>query len=62
MPKSPEAPEEFDRRLADEQAKGRKARLEDAPGIGVLPDGTLNIVNPDDPLFEPCVIGGDGED
>jgi hypothetical protein len=38
----------FEKWLDEEQRKGRKERLENAHPIGMLPDGTLNIVRPED--------------
>lgn len=39
-----------------------KATLEDGP-LGMLPDGKLNIVQVDDPPFEPEIVDDDdGED
>lgn len=38
--------EEFEEKLAREQAAGFKARMEKQPGIGVLPNGELNIIWP----------------
>jgi hypothetical protein len=33
--------------------------LEDWP-LGVLPDGSMNIVNKDDPPFKPTIVDEDG--
>lgn len=41
--------DDFERQLANEQEVGRKARLEDAPPVGMLPDGTLNVVQEGSP-------------
>jgi hypothetical protein len=38
----------FEKKLGEEQRKGRIQRLELAPPIGFLPDGTLNVVRPED--------------
>jgi hypothetical protein len=38
----------FEKWFDEEQRKGRKERIENAPPIGMLPDGTLNIVRPED--------------
>jgi hypothetical protein len=38
----------FEKKLNEEQRKGRIQRLEHAPPIGFLPDGTLNVVRPED--------------
>lgn len=34
----------------------------DETGIGILPNGELNVVDPDSPRFEPTVIDDDGDD
>jgi hypothetical protein len=38
----------FEKKLAEAQRKGRLQRLEHAPPIGFLPDGTLNVIRPED--------------
>jgi hypothetical protein len=35
---------------------------DDDTGIGILPDGSLNIVNADDPPFKPIVLDKDGNE
>lgn len=56
------ADDDFDKTLAEEQTAGRKARLEDAPPIGMGQDGKLILLKPgerDD--FMPTIINADGE-
>lgn len=38
-----------------------KNTKDDEPGIGVLPNGELNVVDPNDPPFEPIVMGDEDE-
>jgi hypothetical protein len=38
----------FERKLGEEQRKGRIQRIEHEPPIGFLPDGTLNVIKPED--------------
>jgi hypothetical protein len=38
----------FEKKFGEEQRKRRLQRLEHAPPIGFLPDGTLNVVRPED--------------
>ena len=40
---------EFEEKLVREQVAGFKARTEDEPPPGMLPDGTLNVVEPGSP-------------
>jgi len=40
---------EFEEKLVHEQVAGFKARTEDEPPPGMLPDGTLNVVEPGSP-------------
>jgi type III restriction enzyme len=47
---------DFERRLTKEQAEGFRARMEEEPPIGMLPDGTLNVVEPGAPPFKPTII------
>jgi hypothetical protein len=35
-------------------------RIDDEPPVGMLPDGTLNIVQPDSPIHKPRILGPDG--
>lgn len=50
---------EFEKRLAAEQEAGFKARMEDEPAPGMLPDGTLNAVSADAPPFDPQITLSD---
>lgn len=53
----------FDKKLASEQSAGRKARLEDAPPIGALPDGSIGVYKPGEvPPYEPEIVGADDSD
>lgn len=57
------AKKSFDETLAAEQAAGRKARLEDAPPLGALPDGSIAAYKPDDvPMDDLTVVYGDTDD
>ena len=50
----------FEKKLAEEQAAGLKDRLDDGMPIGALPDGTVGIYKPGGvPAYEPEIIGGD---
>lgn len=54
--------DDFESKLAKEQVEGLKERLEDAPGIGVRPDGTIEQYEPGKvPEFKPKIIDADGK-
>lgn len=52
---------EFDKKLAEEEQKGRARRLDDAPPIGFGQDGKPLVVKPGAPPYQPEVLE-DGED
>jgi hypothetical protein len=53
----------LEQQIASRQAKGIAERLgPEAPAIGMNPDGTLNIVQEDDPPFMPRILAADAFD
>lgn len=42
-----------------EEEVGANLRLNDAPGLGILPDGKLNVVQKDAPRFDPDLATDD---
>lgn len=54
---------DFEKKQAEEEAAGRKARLEDAPPLGALPDGTIACYPPGQvPEPEQKIVYGDARD
>lgn len=52
--------DKFEKKLAEEQAAGAKARLDDAPPIGANAAGAIEIYAPGKvPPYEPMILGGD---
>lgn len=48
--------------VSRQRSKSKGTMTDDNSGIGILPDGSLNIVNADDPPFKPRVFDEDGNE
>lgn len=46
----------FEKKLARAQRIGRRDRIVNAPPIGMLPDGKLDVVEPNAPPFQPVIL------
>jgi hypothetical protein len=55
--------DKFEEKLAAEEKIGRAARIDDAPPLGMRPDGTIEIYPPGEvPADDPKIIYGDSRD
>lgn len=53
---------QFDEQIAGEQKIGTRARLDDAPPIGFLPNGEINLVEKGSKKSEPTVTEEEPDD
>lgn len=53
---------QFDEQIAGEQKIGTRARLDDAPPIGFLPNGEINLVTKGSKKVEPTVLEDEDDD